>query len=214
MHTTKQFRRDDVESIRSLVAANPLGTLVINVRGDIVGNHIPFLWVDNQCDGTLEGHVARANPVWRDVTPDSEVLVVFSGADAYISPSWYPSKARDERVVPTWNYSAVHIYGHLQAIDEPDWLKAHVTKLTDRQEANFAEPWSVADAPPDFTNALVNAIVGLQITVTRIEGKWKFSQNRNDEDRAGVVAGLSLQNDSNARSMAREIAAMAASFDK
>tara|TARA_X000000950_G_scaffold113252_1_gene142520 strand:- start:370 stop:1044 length:675 start_codon:yes stop_codon:yes gene_type:complete len=214
MHTSKQFRQDDVETIRSLVAANPLGTLVTNAHGDLVGNHIPFQWVDDQRNGTLEGHVARANPVWCDIDSNSEVLVVFSGVDAYISPSWYPSKARDARVVPTWNYSAVHIYGHPQAIHDPEWLKAHVTRLTDRQEASFAEPWSVADAPPDYTNALVNAIVGLQISVTRIEGKWKFSQNRNDEDRAGVVAGLLRQNDSNARSMAREIAAMDASLDK
>ena len=101
MHTSKQFRQDDVETIRSLVAANPLGTLVTNAHGDLVGNHIPFQWVDDQRNGTLEGHVARANPVWCDIDSNSEVLVVFSGVDAYISPSWYPSKAHEERVVPT-----------------------------------------------------------------------------------------------------------------
>ena len=160
------------------------------------------------------GHVAKANPVCRDITSNSEVLVVFCGVEAYISPLWYPSKARDPRVVPTWNYSAVHIYGHLQAIDDPEWLKAHVSQLTDRQEAGVAKAWSVADAPADFTNTLVNAIVGLQITVTRIEAKWKLSQNRTDEDRAGAVAGHLSQNDSNAQSMAGEIAAMYASLDK
>jgi transcriptional regulator len=160
------------------------------------------------------GHVAKANPVWRDITSHSEVLVVFSGVDAYISPSWYPSKAHEERVVPTWNYSAVHIYGHLQAIDDPEWLKAHVSQLTNRHEAGVAKAWSVADAPADFINTLVNAIVGLQITVTRIEGKWKLSQNQADEDRAGVVAGLLSQNDSNARSMAREMTAKDASPHK
>ena len=200
--------------MRSLVDHNPLGVLVANGQEGLSANHIPFEWIGSDDKGVLVGHVAKANPVWRDITSNSEVLVVFSGVDAYISPSWYPSKARDSRVVPTWNYSAVHIYGHLQAIDDPEWLKAHVSQLTDRHEAGVAKAWSVADAPADFINTLVNAIVGLQITVTRIEGKWKLSQNRTDEDRAGVVAGLLSQNDSNAQSMAREIAEMDASLDK
>ena len=214
MYRPKHFQQDSVKSMRSLVNHNPLGVLVTNGQVGMSANHIPFEWTGNDDSGVLVGHVAKVNQVWRDVTLDSEVLVVFTGSEAYISPSWYPSKARDERVVPTWNYSAVHIYGHLRAIDEPDWLKAHVTKLTDRQEASFAKPWAVADARSEFTDALISAIVGLQITVTRIEGKWKLSQNRNDDDRKGVVAGLLLQNDSNAQSIAREIAAMGVSLDK
>jgi len=138
----------------------------------------------------LTGHVAGANPIWNDLASEVEVLAVFQGLNAYISPSWYATKQETGKVVPTWNYAAVHAYGTLCIIDDAVWLRAQLEMLTADHEAGFAEPWAVSDAPADFTEKLIEAVVGIEISITRLEGKWKVSQNQPPRNRAGVVQGL------------------------
>jgi len=140
--------------------------------------------------GILRAHVARANPLWRETRPDAQTLVVFQGAQAYISPSWYPAKAEHGKVVPTWNYVTVQARGTLRAIDDAAWLRAFVTRLTQRHEAAQAKPWAVTDAPPEYIDSMLRAIVGIEIVLTSLVGKWKVSQNRPVVDRTGVVRGL------------------------
>jgi transcriptional regulator len=137
----------------------------------------------------LRGHVARANPLWKRAA-GAEVLVVFTGPQAYITPSWYPTKAETHKVVPTWNYTVVQARGPLRAIEDAPWLHALVSGLTAHHEAPRAQPWAVADAPDDYVQVMLRAIVGIEIELTQLVGKWKVSQNRNEADRNGVAAGL------------------------
>lgn len=189
MYTPRHFAEHDPDVVRELIADAPLATLVTrDAEGGFTANHIPmFLDVGRGEHGTLVGHVARANPVWRTPGP---ALAVFAGPDAYISPNWYASKLVDGRVVPTWNYTAVHAHGTLVAFDDPAITLGIVTRLTDLHEAGRAEPWHVHDAPGDYIDKMLMAIVGIEITVTRFEAKSKLSQNRSDADRAAVAAGV------------------------
>ena len=153
--------------------------------------------------GTLRAHVARANPLWRDLEPAREVMVVFQAVDSYVTPSWYASKREHGKVVPTWNYAIVQAWGRPRAIEDPAWLGAQIRALTTRQEAARAEPWAVDDAPAPFVATQIKAIVGIEIEITRIEGKWKASQNRPPADREGVAAGLEREGDERRVAMAR-----------
>jgi transcriptional regulator len=192
MYLPKHFEETRVETLHELIRAHPLGALVTPGPAGLTANHIPFeVDLDPAPLGTLRGHVARANPVWGETPPGAEVLVLFQGPETYISPSWYPSKQETARVVPTWNYAVVHAHGPLRAIEDRDWLRAFVTRLTDRHEAARREPWKVTDAPADFIDRQLGAIVGIEIPIARLVGKWKVSQNRPAPDRAGVVEGLS-----------------------
>jgi transcriptional regulator len=157
--------------------------------------------------GTLRGHVARANPLWRDAAHRDEALVVFQGPQAYVSPAWYPSKAEHGKVVPTWNYVMVQARGRLRVIDDVAWLHALVTRLTATHEARRANPWAVDDAPPDYVASTLRAIVGLEIELVSLAGKWKVSQNRSAADREGVALGLDALEDDTARQMARQVRA-------
>jgi len=145
--------------------------------------------------GTLRGHVARANPVWKAHRPDAEAMAVFQGPQCYITPAYYATKAATGKVVPTWNYATVHAHGPLRVIEDAAWLRRFVEQLTDRHEATRPAgevPWQVSDAPEAFIETMIQAIVGIELPIARLEGKWKVSQNRPDEDRAGVVAGLEV----------------------
>ena len=175
---------------RARVRARPLGLLVTHGPGGVRVSPVPFaLYPDEGAMGALRAHLARANPQWRDLA-GGEATVVFQGGDAYVSPGWYATKAETGRVVPTWNYEAVHVYGELVWREEHDWLLANVTALSERFEAAQDPPWSVADAPADFIARLANGIVGVEVRITRVEAKRKLSQNRGEADRRGVVAGL------------------------
>ena len=191
MYLPPVFREESVDVLHALMRAHPLATLVTVGSEGIVANHIPML-VDAEPApfGTLLGHVARANPVWRDFSTEVQTLAIFSGPEHYISPSWYPSKEEHGRVVPTWNYVAVHAYGRLEIHEDPEWLRSLVTRLTETHEAAFEQPWAVADAPADYVDGLLKAIVGIELRIERIDGKWKMGQNRSVEDRRGAVAGL------------------------
>ena len=194
MYVPKNFEETRIEVLHALIRTYPLGTLVTSTSAGLNANHIPFE-VDPEGGpaGTLRGHVARGNPVWRDASLDSEALIIFQGPNTYISPSWYPTKRETGKVVPTWNYVVAHAYGTPRFIDDRAWLRAFVEKLTNRHEAQRREPWKVTDAPADFIDKQVGAIIGLEIPITRLIGKWKVSQNRPTKDREGVVEGLSRE---------------------
>jgi transcriptional regulator len=203
MYQPPHFREDRLDVLHGLIRANPLGAIVTMGADGLTANHVPFL-IDEGAGpfGTLRAHFARANPQWREFDGEREALVIFQGADAYITPSWYPLKAETGKVVPTWNYAIVHAHGRPRAIEDRDWLLHHISQLTDANEADRAEPWAVSDAPADFVAGLMKGIVGIEIEITRIEGKWKASQNRSEADRAGVVEGLTLTGDDRSRGMA------------
>lgn len=207
MYTPSHFAETRRAVLHGLMDAHPLGMLVTSGPAGLDANHIPFeisAAPEDGPHGTLRAHVARANPLWREHPRELEALVVFQGPQAYISPTWYvESKPASGRVVPTWNYCVVHARGPLQAIEDPDWLRGQLTRLVRRHEAAQAKPWHLADAPDDFIAKQITAIVGLEIRLTQLAGKWKVSQNRSAADRAGVVAGLEGHGGDEARAMAR-----------
>jgi transcriptional regulator len=189
MYLPQPFQESNVATLHALIRAHPLATWVTQTQGNLVVNHIPFLLdAERGESGTLVGHVARANPVWRAL--EQESVLVFQGADAYITPSWYEAKREHGKVVPTWNYAVVHAHGIARAIEDKEWLRALVTRLTETHEAEEASAWKVTDAPADYVDKMLAAIVGIEIPVTRLVGKWKVSQNRPQVDRKAVVEGL------------------------
>jgi transcriptional regulator len=183
--------------------AHPLAALVTSSSEGLIATHLPLL-VDRARGalGTLAGHIARANPQQRQARDGDDALVIFSGHDAYITPAFYASKARDGKVVPTWNYVAVHAYGTLRFVSDPTALRRHLEALTSRHEAPREQPWSVNDAPEDYVARQMGAIVGVEIEIARLEGKWKMSQNRAADDIDGVIAGLESSDDAAAREVA------------
>jgi transcriptional regulator len=203
MYQPPHHREDRLEVQQALIRAHPLGTLITFGAGRLEANFIPFL-LDATCgpNGLLQGHLARANGQWRDYDPRIEALVVFQGPESYITPSWYATKAETGKVVPTWNYAVVQARGPLRVIDDRDWLRAQVEALTRSQEARRDHPWAVGDAPEAFVEAQIKGIVGLEIPIAHIEGKWKVSQNRPEADRLGVVDGLAASGDATSGAMA------------
>jgi transcriptional regulator len=194
MYLPAHFEESRTEVLHALMRGHPLGLLVTQGPGEpaaVDANALPFhLDPARGTHGMLVAHVARANPVWREARTDTEVLVVFQGPQAYVSPGWYATKAETGKVVPTWNYILVEARGRLVVRDDAAWVHALVSGLTDIHEAGQAQPWKVADAPDDYIAATQRAIVGIEVELTSLRGKWKMSQNRSAADRAGVVRGL------------------------
>lgn len=204
MYVPSHFAESRVDVLHDLIRTHPFGALVVLASGGLDANHIPFeIDPEPAPFGTLRGHVARANPVWHDFSAQVEALVLFQGAHAYISPAWYATKKEHGKVVPTWNYAVVHAHGPLRVIDDREWLRQFVGKLTDRHEATRSDPWKVTDAPAEFIDTMVAAIVGIEIPIAKLTGKWKVSQNRPEKDRAGVVEGLAHPPSDLATSMAQ-----------
>lgn len=185
------------------IEAHPFAALVTSGAGGLFATHLPFILRRSRDTlGLLQGHVARANPHHLQALDSTEALVIFSGPDAYITPTWYPAKAIDGKVVPTWNYVAVHVYGAVRFTAEQRFLRSHLEELTRRHEADREHPWAISDAPADYIQQLERAIVGVEIEITRMEAKWKMSQNRSSADIDGVVRGLSASADPNDRILA------------
>jgi transcriptional regulator len=190
MYIPPAFKDDDIESIRATIRDARLANLVTSTADGPVATPLPLLLDGSEGpNGTLYGHVAKANPQWR-MPPIGEALAIFMGPEAYVTPSWYVTKQETGKVVPTWNYIAVHAYGPVEFFQDPERLLDVVTRLTNRHETSRANPWTVDDAPADFIAAQLRGIVGMRIPVTRFEGKRKMSQNRPAGDRLGVAAGL------------------------
>lgn len=206
MYAPNHFEETRVETLHALIQAYPLGTLVTLTPQGLDANHIPFEIDPAPAPfGTLRCHVARANSVWKEFSGEIHALAVFQGTDAYISPSWYPTKQESGKVVPTWNYAVVHAYGPLQVIDDRQWLRQFVERLTNRHESGRTDPWKVSDAPADYIDQLTGSIVGIEMPIARLIGKWKVSQNRPARDQSGAIEGLQRQDTQDARHMAELI---------
>ena len=190
MYIPRTFAEPDTNALRAFMRAHPFATLVTEAGG-LYATHLPLvLRPADGALGTLEGHVARANPHHELAASGSEALVIFSGAHAHITPEWYPSKERGGRVVPTWNYVAVHAWGHVRFTPDEAFLRPHLARLTEQHESARGSKWRTGDPPADYFTKQLGAIVGLEIVIERLEGKWKMSQNRSAEDTAGVAKGL------------------------
>jgi transcriptional regulator len=213
VYIPRSYAEERPEELASFITAHPLGALVTaGASGELFATHLPFVFDPASGEhGVLEGHLARANPHHALARDDMEAIVIFTGPNAYVTPNWYPGKAMHGREVPTWNYIAVHAYGTLRFIDDPAWLLPHLHCLSDRSEADRVAPagetpWRVDDAPAEFIAQQMKAIVGVEVRVTRLEGKWKMSQNRTPETIDAVVAGLGAS----PRAMDREVSALVA----
>lgn len=207
MYVPNHFREDDIGKLQQYIRDYGFGLLVVADDDGIEANHVPF-HLSSEEGGTLghlQCHLARSNPVWQRMQDGARVLTVFQGPDAYVSPSWYPTKAETGRVVPTWNYLAVHAQGSARIIQDSSWLKHHLHQLTNQHESQMVTPWSVDDAPSDFTERLVQAIVGVEIEIETLTGKLKASQNQPERNRVGVKAGLEIEEEAQNRAMARFI---------
>jgi len=194
MYIPPAFLETRLEVMHGLIRTHPLGWLFSAGAGGLAATPIPFLVYPGEGEsGTLRGHMARGNPQWQDL--GAECLVVFQGEQGYVTPSWYPSKPDTHKVVPTWNYVTVQAWGRPAVIEDPAWLRRLLVELTGAQEQSRPLPWSPDDAPDDYLAAMIKMVVGLEIPIARIEGKWKLSQNREDRDRAGVIQGLGAADD-------------------
>ncbi len=194
MYVPEAFAETDLTTLHALMREHPLATLVSLNGEHLQASHVPLvLYPDEGPFGTLRGHLARANPQWSTRTETVEALCIFHGPEAYITPSWYETKKEHGKVVPTWNYVTVHASGPLKVIKDADWLLANVNAVTDQHEAKRTERWRVSDAPDRFVQTMVRGIVGVEICISHLEGKWKLSQNRPDVDRQGVVQGLASE---------------------
>jgi transcriptional regulator len=206
MYIPPHFEETRTEVMHALMRAQPLATLITLASDGITANHIPLLLSDTQVPlGTLQGHVARANPLWRDLS-STDVLAIFQGAEAYISPSWYPTKKDTGKVVPTWNYAVVHAHAELRVVDDASWLKAHLSRLTAMHEAGFPQPWALSDAPEEYIERLIGGVIGIELSITRLSGKWKVSQNQPAENQVGVIQGLQARRSENDLLMANLVA--------
>ena len=194
MYIPPLFKEDRIDALHDAMRHIGLATLVTLTADGLIASHVPMLLdADPAPYGTLLGHLARPNPQARGAAPNVQALAIFQGPDAYITPSWYATKRENGKVVPTWNYVTVHAYAPVEFFDDTERLRAIVTRLTEREERTRAEPWAVTDAPADFIEGMLRGIVGFALPITRLEGKWKMSQNRPTQDRAGVIAGLEEQ---------------------
>ena len=207
MYTPAQFKLEDAAEAHALMRAHPFAILVTLAREGLIGTHLPtVLKVDDANPlGRIECHVARPNPQWKTFA-EIDALMIFQGPEAYVTPNWYPSKSEHGKVVPTWNYAVVHAYGRPQVMEDATWLRRHVSELTAQQEASEAVPWAVSDAPDSYVAAMLRGIVGFRFGIARLEGKWKMSQNRQAQDRAGVVTGLAGRSEGDDREIAEIVA--------
>lgn len=208
MYIPRANEENRLEVLHDLIESHPLASLVTMGSSGLFASHLPMV-LDRKSatHGLLKAHLSRANKQWQGFQLEVEALAIFSGPEHYISPSWYPEKKETGKVVPTWNYAVVHVYGHLKVIEDPAWLLEHLNALTTVNESAFPERWQVSDAPADYVASLLKGIVGLELPIERIEGKWKASQNQPERNRAGVIDGLERLGTSESLAMKALIAA-------
>ena len=202
MYQPDHFRVDDVPQMHALMRARPFAALISGGSAGLYASHLPTVLKDDGPYGVIECHLARANPHWKDLAEGNEALMIFQGPEGYITPNWYPSKAQHGKVVPTWNFAVVHANGRPEVMKDKNWLHRHVTELTAQQERYEAKPWAPSDAPATYIEAMLRGIVGFRFAITRLEGKWKMSQNREVQDRDGVAKGLGKRGNGNDLEMA------------
>ncbi|MCC5809217.1 MAG: FMN-binding negative transcriptional regulator [Ectothiorhodospiraceae bacterium] len=202
MYLPRHFEETRTAVLHEVIRTHPFATLVTLGADGLDANHLPLILDSEPAPlGTLRGHVARANPVWRQLQVDARALLIFQGPHAYISPSWYATKQETGKVVPTWNYAVVHAHGSARVVEDADWLRNQVEQLTNTHEGPRPEPWQVSDAPQDYIEKMLKAIVGIEVPVARLAGKWKLGQNRSEADREGVLEGLQREQTDQASGM-------------
>jgi transcriptional regulator len=201
MYIPRANKEERVSVLHKLMKDQPFASLITVGSTGLFASHIPMVLEQNGAKGQLRGHISRANTQWRDYTPAVEALAIFSGPQHYITPNWYLEKQETGKVVPTWNYVVVHAYGYLKVIEDGEWLMTHLASLTNIHEADSPVPWKIGDAPAGYIAALTKGIVGLEMIIERLEGKWKVSQNRSEQDRDGVAKGLAELNTSESLEM-------------
>ena len=205
MYIPKHFQQQKHEALYELIRKHPLTTLVVNTSSGLCANHIPLrLFCNNSTNIVLQVHIAKSNPLWKESS--GEALAIFQGADAYISPNWYPTEKEHGKVVPTWNYVAVHASGQIQFVHKRCWKMNFLHSLTTEHESNQEKPWAVSEAPKEFTEKMLSAIVGFEIAVHELNGQWKISQNQMEKNQTGVIDDLSASSDSSAKAVARVMA--------
>jgi transcriptional regulator len=210
MYEPSHFKVEDREALFAVMRAHPLATLVTMGEGGLLANPVPFvLHVEEGEQGVLRAHLARPNPQWKAIAAGAETLVIFTGTERYVTPAWYASKQEHGKVVPTWNYVTVQARGPARAIQDGTWLHSHLEALTAQQERPRAEPWAVTDAPEPFINALSRGIVGIEIEIASLAGKFKLSQNRPEADKNSLLNGLSADSESESQVMAQLVKAHA-----
>ena len=209
LYLPAHFNEIRLDVIRALMRAHPLSTLVTQGDSGLIANHIPMQTLDEPAPlGCIRGHIARANPLWRDYRSGTDALAIFQGPHTYISPSFYPSKAKSGEVVPTWNYAVVHANGSLKFIEDVNWLREFVAGLTTTHEAPRALPWKIEDAPAPYIDKNLKQIIGFEFSITALQGKWKLSQNRSQADREGVLRNLESADDADSRELAVALASL------
>ncbi len=206
MYQPDHFKLDDLAALHDAIRAHPLGQLVTSGPGGLIANPVPFLLKpDGGPKGALHCHLARPNPQWREIEAGAEVLVLFMGREGYVTPSWYASKKEHGKVVPTWNYVAVQARGRARVIADGEWLVGHVAEITDGHEQSRERPWAISDAPDGYIPALARGIVGVEIEITELTGKFKMSQNRPEADRHGVAEGMTAEGQADMAALVREL---------
>jgi len=209
MYQPKSFQQDNVDEMKAMMKAYPLATLVTTGQHGLEANHIPLILKEVAAgEYVLWGHMAKANPLWQELDDNAQVLAIFHGPNGYVSPNYYPTKQEHGKVVPTWNYVAVHVRGQLDFIHEEEWKLEMLNMLTQQHESQQKDPWSVNDAPKEFTQSLLGAIVGFEIKVTAIDGKWKAGQNQPNKNRQGTIDGLSVSLNQTDKKMAQVMSDM------
>ena len=180
-----------LDVIHNLIETHPLATLVTMGASGLIATHIPMVLHRSEGpSGTLRGHISRANPQWRELNPAIEALAIFTGPEHYITPNWYPEKAEDGKVVPTWDYAVVHAYGPITLIEDTAWLLTHLNSLVTKHESSFPQPWKISDAPEDYIASQMRGIIGIELPIRRLEGKWKVSQNKSEPTLRSIERGL------------------------
>ena len=203
MYLPPHFEETDLSALHGLIRAHPLATLVVAGADGLNANHLPFLLRESGSDnGSLQAHMPRANPLSQALSGGVDALAIFHGPEGYITPSWYPTKQETGKVVPTWNYAVVHAHGRLELVDDADWVRAQIDGLTRQNEARFANPWQVSDAPAAYIERMVRGLVGLELVITDLQGKTKADQNQPAANQAGVVDGLKQLGDDNSLALA------------
>ena len=203
MYFPSYFDESRLPVLQEFMQRHPFAAVVANIPTGIEANHVPLILDPARGKfGTLRGHIARANPMWRQAAAGTEMLAIFQGSSHYISPNWYPSKKEDARVVPTWNYVVVHTRGSIEWFSDPAWLRGLLEVTTNLHERAYQNPWKISDAPDEYLQGMLGAIVGFEIPIDAVSGKWKLSQNRSAADRAGVVSALGGHAEASAQEMA------------
>lgn len=202
MFTPKKFKQLDVDLMVEAIRDNPLGSLISHSDFGLVADHLPFVYQQTEAGAALIGHIARVNELWKNIPEGADVLVLFHGPNCYISPSYYPTKMVHGRAVPTWNYVVVHVRGTIHFSHQSAWNRQALTMLTEAHEATRSDAWTINDAPSDYVDKMLSAIVGIEIQIQEITGNWKLSQNQPVQNRQGVISGLEADNSVNGKQVA------------